>query len=205
MITDRTLPQEYLDLIASLEQSYLENEDPILQSGFGGGPERWQAERSPILEAIETDGDLIDIGCANGHLLKCLTEWAGERGITLTPHGLDYGTRLIELAREQFPDYRLNFYVGNAWDWDPPRQFRYVYTLYDCVPVDYLEEYVHRLLQRAVEPGGRLIVGAYGSRSRGLAPFDIAAFLGSAGFAVTGTTEGGHPPITQFAWLDNVK
>jgi hypothetical protein len=77
-----------------------------------------------------------------------------------------------------------------------------VYALYDCVPVDYLVEYAERLLQRAVAPGGRLILGAYGSRSRREDPFDIAGFLRTAGFAVAGAVTGGKPPVTAFAWVD---
>ena len=60
----------------ALEDAYLRSDDPIRQSGFGGGAERWRAERSPILEAVDGDGDLLDIGCANGYLAECLVEWA---------------------------------------------------------------------------------------------------------------------------------
>jgi predicted methyltransferase len=100
------------------------------------------------------------------------------------------------------PRFAANFFVGNAWDWEPPKRFRYVYSLYDCVPPDYLGEYVARLLSRVVAPGGRLIIGAYGSRSRGLPPFDIAGFLRSRGFNVVGASQGGEPAMTGFAWLD---
>ena len=118
------------------------------------------------------------------------------------PHGLDRGKGLIELARKRLPEFRENFYIGNAWDWMPPRMFRYVYSLHDCVPPDYLEEYIHRLLARTVKPGGRLIIGAYGSRSEAKPAFDVAAFLKSTGFEVTGTAEGGDPPVAKFAWTD---
>ncbi|MGD2174104.1 MAG: class I SAM-dependent methyltransferase [Candidatus Brocadiaceae bacterium] len=198
----RKLPPEFLDELREVEASYLAHEDPILRSGFSGGAERWRAERSPILEAVDGDGDLLDVGCANGYLLECLVAWAAERGISLTPHGLDVGPRLIALARRRLPRFADNFFVGNAWDWRPPRRFRYVYTLYDCVPENYLAEYVERLLGRVVEPGGRLIVGAYGSRSDNLAPFDVAGFLEGAGYELRGTAIGGRPPVTAFAWLD---
>ncbi len=202
MRTDRGLPREFLERLATLEASYLAEDDPVRQSGFGGGPERWRAEREPILEAVDADGDFLDVGCANGYLLECLVAWASERGVTLVPYGLDYGARLVELARQRLPEFADNFFVGNAWDWDPPRQFRYVYSLYDCVPEHYLAEYVHRLFHRAVAPGGRLIVGAYGSRSEDIPPFDVERFLRSAGFVVAGTAHGGDPPITDFAWVD---
>lgn len=81
------LPQDFLAQVASLEPTYLLHDDPIRQSGFGGGAERWRAERGSILEAVTGDGDFLDIGCANGHLAECLVVWASERGIQFTPHG----------------------------------------------------------------------------------------------------------------------
>jgi hypothetical protein len=66
-----------------------------------------------------------------------------------------------------------------------------------------LVPYARRLLRRVVEPGGRLILGAYGSRSRGEPPFSIADRLVEAGLAVAGSSLAGLPPIVAFAWLDN--
>lgn len=171
------LPQDFLAQVASLEPTYLLHDDPIRQSGFGGGAERWRAERGSILEAVTGDGDFLDIGCANGHLAECLVVWASERGIQLTPHGIDLGPRLIAEARRRLPQFAANFHVANGWDWRPGRPFRYVYTLSDCVPPEMLGEYAGRLLDRLVEPHGRLIVGSYGSRSRAT-------------------------PVTAFAWID---
>jgi len=197
------LKPAFLARARSLEASYLQSDDPIRQSGFGGGPERWRAERSPILNAIESDGDVLDIGCANGYLLECLVDWGAERGLALTPFGVDIGSKLIAEAKRRLRGHADNFWVANAWDWRPTRRFRYVYTLYDNVPEELLAPYVQRLLERVVEPGGRLIVGAYGSRSRGTPPLDIAEFLAEAGFAVVGRTTVGAPPIVAFAWVDN--
>ena len=198
-----SLPPDFLARARSLEASYLESDDPIRQSGFGGGAERWRAERSPILESIESDGNLLDIGCANGYLLECLVAWGAERGISLTPFGVDIGPQLIAEAKRRLPDFPDHFWVANAWDWRPPRRFRYVYSLYDNVPEELIAPYVERLLEHVVEPGGRLIVGAYGSRSRGTPPFDIAEHLSSAGYRLAGKTSAGDPPIVAFAWVDN--
>ena len=186
----------------ALEVSYLEYDDPIKQSGFGGGTERWRIEREPIIDAFYSDGDILDIGCANGYLLECLVKWARERGFRLTPYGIDIGAKLIALAQNRMPEYTENFYIGNAWDWKPPRKFKYVYSLYDCVPVQYLSEYVQELRDQTVEPGGRLIIGTYGSKSRNIPPFDISKFLLEAKFSVIGTSQGGDPPTSKFAWID---
>jgi len=182
---------------------YLAEDDPIRQSGFGGGAERWRRERSPILEAVDADGEFIDIGCANGHLLECMVQWALEKGIRLIPYGLDIGERLVELARKRQSDYADNFFVGNAWDWSPPKKFKYVYSLHDCVPDDYLEEYIRRLLARFVKPDGRLIIGAYGSRSQKTPPFDLRRFLRSCSIDMSGYTSDGEPPVASFVWIDN--
>jgi len=202
-MSSTNLPPDFLDRARALESAYLQSDDPIRRSGFGGGPERWRAERSPILDAIESHGDLLDIGCANGYLLECLVGWGAERGFTLTPFGVDIGPQLIAEAKRRLPEYAENFWVANAWDWRPPRRFRYVYTLYDNVPEELVASYVQRLLERVVEPGGRLTVGAYGSRSRGTPPFAIAEFLAEGGYRLAGQTTAGDPPIVAFAWLDN--
>ncbi len=196
------LPGEFLRYLEVLEKAYLAERDPIRASGFAGGEERWRREREPLLDAVEADGDLLDVGCANGHLAECLVDWARERGQRLTPYGVDFGERLIALARQRLPQWASHFYVGNAWDWEPPRRYSYVFTLYDCVPRSHLSRYLQRLASEFVEPSGRLILGAYGSRSRGFGPFDVRAGLEQAGLPVAGSSRGGDPPIAAFAWTD---
>jgi len=120
----------------------------------------------------------------------------------MEPFDVDIGPRLIEAARERLPQFVANFWVADASDWRPRRRFRYVYTLADCVPASSLPEYVFRLLERAVQPGGRLIVGSYGSRSRAEPPLDIPGVLESFGLEGAGRASGGDPPIAAFAWVD---
>jgi SAM-dependent methyltransferase len=198
----RELPAEHKEMLDELERSYLSETDPIGASGFGGGPARWRAEREPILDAITSSGSLLDVGCANGHLLDCLMKWGAERGLALVPHGVDRSEGLIERARALLPDFAENLHVGDSWTWIPPTQCDYVYALHDCVPLDYLPEYVDRLMRFAVAEGGRLILGAYGSLSRGLKPYDVRGFLESRGYAVAGSSEGGSPAVSLFAWTD---
>lgn len=199
------LPDGFLRELKELEDAYLRHSNPIEQSGFHGGADRWRAEREPILDAIESDGDLLDVGCANGYLLECLVEWGWKRDVALTPYGLDQGARLIELAQQRQPHLADHFFIGNAWDWVPPRRFRYVYSLLDQVPPGYLKPYLLRLLSTTVEPGGRLIVGDYGSRSRGVPARNIAAALEGAGLMVVGETSGGEGEdgaVARFAWVE---
>jgi len=197
-----SLPPAFLDDLAALEASYLQASDPIRQSGYGGGAARWRAEREPILDAITTDGDLLDIGCANGYLLECLVRWGAERGLRLTPYGLDLGAGLIALARQRLPDWADHFFVGNAWDWQPPRRFRNVYMLLDVVPVSLETQHLARVFEDVVEPGGRLIVGDYGSHSRRVPARDVAAVLRTSGLTVAGEATADSLQQTRFAWAE---
>jgi len=157
----RQLPDDFIADLEATAAAYLTHSDPIRQSGFGGGAARWRAEREPILDGVAAAGTFIDVGCANGYLLECLVAWGVHRGLRLDPFGLDISAPLIERACARFPGREDHFYVGNAWSWQPPRRFDFVYSLYDCVPETYLEDYVRGLLARVVAPGGRLILGAY--------------------------------------------
>ena len=192
-----------IDRLRALEDAYLSHDDPIRQSGFSGGAKRWRAEREIILEAVDRDGTFLDVGCANGYLLECLVTWASQRGRKLVPFGLDYGARLVELARKRFPGLKPNFFVTNALDWIAPRRFDFVYTLTDCAPPDRLGEFTHRLLSTVIEPGGLLVVGSYGSRTAGIAPVDVARALRECGLEVAGVATAGYPPISSVTWTRN--
>lgn len=196
------LPAEFLSRLQALETAYLSSDDPIRQSGFNGGRERWQAERSPILEAMRDDGDLLDVGCANGYLLESLVKWGGERGLALTPFGVDWSARLIALARQRLPQFAHHFFVANASVWTPPRRFQYVYSVYDCVPRTSFAAFVDHLATNVTAPGGRLIVGAYGSRSRGKTPAEVDRMLIDSGYAVIATASAGTPEMARFAWIE---
>jgi len=196
------LPAEFLRHLDGLEASYLSSDDPLRQSGFGGGSARWRTERAPILEAIDGSGSLLDVGCANGYLLECLVDWGAGRGLALTPFGVDRSARLIALARHRLPRFAQHFFVANAWNWLPPRRFQYVYSVYDCVPRPYFAAFVERLATRVTAPGGRLILGAYGSGARGQAPAAIDRILVENGFAVIGSATAGTPQMAHYAWID---
>ncbi len=195
------LPEEFLSELRNLENSYLFENDPIRQSGFHGGETRWRTERKLILDAVENDGDFLDIGCANGYLLECLVEWGKERGVKLTPYGVDQGSGLIKIAKRRFPKYVDHFWTANAWDWHPPRKFSYVYTLNDCVPENYLSEYIKNILERYVKNNGILIVGAYGSTSENRPALDVARMLSEFDHQVTGSSSRGDLPVSRIAWI----
>jgi SAM-dependent methyltransferase len=195
------LPGAFLARLRALEASYLRETDPVRQSGFGGGPERWRMERELILDAVSDNGDFLDVGCANGYLLECLVQWGHERHVRLRPYGVDCGAQLIALAQQRLPQYAAHFWVANAWEWRPPRMFHYVYSLYDCVPEDLLPAYIRRLVTRYVETGGTLIMGAYGSSSKREAARDITTDIAAAGLRVAGSSSRGELPVARVAWI----
>jgi SAM-dependent methyltransferase len=197
------LPEAYYERLRELEASYLSHSDPLQQSGYGGGSINWRKKRGVVLEAVDGNGTFLDVGCANGYLLECLVPWAQARGVRLSPYGLDIGERLIYLAQQRLPHWADRFFVGNIWDWEPPRQFHYVSTSL-CVPEAYKKILFDKLVTRIVEPGGRLILRCYykqtedGSRRE---YFDNQAFLMALGMRPAGSVVS-DPPGAEYVWID---
>jgi len=157
------LNEWFTSLKEELETAYLRCDEPWKQSGFSGPEERWVACRKPIADCIEKSGSFLDIGCANGYLLECILKWTGERGMSITPYGLDLSERLVALAKERLPEYRDNFHTGNGWDWDNPVKFDYVRTELVYVPEHLKKQYVRRILDTYLKDDGELLVADYRS------------------------------------------
>lgn len=188
----------------ALEPAYLEHPTPEGRSGFSGGRERWVRERSPLVEAIDRSGDFLDVGCANGLLAADVVGWAAARGHDVVPFGIDLGPALIEEARARHPDHPGNFLAADVWLWEPARTWDFVYSLYDLAPEGLRCGLFERLLSW-VAPDGRLIVGAYGSRSRRTEPAPVDEMLTSCGHTVAGTAvDDPADPLTRFAWVERV-
>jgi trans-aconitate methyltransferase len=189
-----------------IEATYLESDDPYRQSGWGSTPQRWQLGRELILEAVPHHGTFLDIGCANGLLRECLMQWASERGIYLTPYGIDVSPKLIELARLKLPTFAPNLAVNNGLHWQPSKRFDYVHTLLEYVPDELRLDYLKRLLNHALAEAGRLIVSSYSNRSQKQQPIDVAAYLQQHGFQVAGSTEAIEVDgwvLTRVAWVNS--
>lgn len=97
---------EFMEQARALEPASLEFDDPLRQSGFSGGRERWVKERSPLIEAIDRSGDFLDVGCANGLLAADVVDWTAQRGLEVIPHGVDLGPDLVSLAQRRLPSSR---------------------------------------------------------------------------------------------------
>ena len=146
----------------TLETAYITHTESWRQSGMSGPEERWTSLRKPVADCIDRPGAFLDIGCANGYLLECCLRWTAERSIAIDPYGLDVSARLLELARQRLPQAADHFFEGNAYYWQPARKFDFVRTELVYVPGEHEREYVLRLLERVVAPGGRLLVANYG-------------------------------------------
>lgn len=176
-----------------LETTYLAGIHPWQQSGVGLRTPRseqdWEVLRRPIADCITSSSTFLDIGCANGYLLECILHWTQERRLHITPYGLDISEKLAVLARERLPPYADHIFVGNAWEWIPPRTFEYVNATLYYVPDELRQAFVHRLLDRYVQPGGCLLVAEYQGRSTGMPEIRIDEELRQWGFSIEMVTE----------------
>jgi SAM-dependent methyltransferase len=169
----------FAEMTAIFEAAYLAGDNPRAQSGFGGDEARWEAARRPIADAIDRDGTFLDIGCASGHLLESLVDWAPFR---IEPYGLDLAPALAELARRRLPQWADRIFVGNALTWDSPRPFDFVRTELVYVPAERKRGFVERLLSEVVAPRGRLILCGYGSPRSDVVPDPVCATVRAWGF-----------------------
>jgi trans-aconitate methyltransferase len=190
-----------------LEAAYLAAGDPRGGSGFRGDAQRWERLRRPIVDAIDRDGAFLDVGCANGHLLECVVDWAEADGHRIEPFGLDVSSALVARAVDRLPAWPERFFVGDVRAWRPPRRFDFIRTELGFAPEPEQPALVERLLDGFVVPGGRLIVCSYTSRSRPEREplVDVAAVLGEWGWRVAGTAVGRDRdglPLTKVAWID---
>jgi hypothetical protein len=182
----------------AIAEDYLsEPDNPYRGSGRGQGSARWEETRRCIALAVHRDGDFMDVGCANGLLLDSLVVWCGERGRRIRPHGIDFVPELVALARARLPAHAGNFDVANAYYWEPRRRYDFVRTNLEFVQPPDRAAFVHRLHQRAVAPGGRLIVCHYCAPEDPLV--DCAAFLDREGYAVAGSWAADKVSV---AWTD---
>ncbi|HLW02622.1 MAG TPA: class I SAM-dependent methyltransferase [Ktedonobacterales bacterium] len=185
---DEALAQWFATNKTLLETAYLAAQDPWQQSGSGIGRQRtvdqWIAQRRCIADCVERSGSFLDVGCANGYLLECLLHWTQERDLEMVPYGLDFSEALVTLARERLPAYADHLFVGNAWDWSPPRPFDYVRTNLEYVPDELQRQWIGRMLDEWVSPRGWLLVAEYRGRDDLAAALRVDERLADIGFKV---------------------
>ena len=126
----------------------------------------WYDHRFPIVKTINRSGSVLDIGCANGFLLRSLIEWSDYE---LVPYGIEPDDILLERCKAMFPKLEHHFTslplhkLDQTREAGLPEQFDFVYW---CVwdNFDFSDKQFDGWLEQAygaVKEGGRLILGFY--------------------------------------------
>lgn len=132
-------------------------------SHFEGTAEEWKEQRGWIAKAIDRDGTILDFGCANGYLLKCLEDWSDHE---LEPFGVDTDPQAIRAAQEIFPDAKDHFVLSKDEEAGSklPSEFDLIYwNVWDDSDFDQegIKDILDHSVKMSVEKGGRLILGFY--------------------------------------------
>jgi SAM-dependent methyltransferase len=78
-------------------------------------------------QEIDKNGNVLDLGCGNGLMLKYLIETSGHK---LIPYGADFMEPAIKQAKEIFhPEHSGNFFLGNIIDYPFKKNFfNFIFT-----------------------------------------------------------------------------
>lgn len=194
--------------IKKLIEDIKETKSLIKGSGLvSGNFEKWKQRRKFIAQAINRDGTILDIGCANGYLLKCLQEWSSHK---LIPYGIDINRGLIKQAKELFPSQADNFtvmrvhHLSHLPECGLPAKFDFIYwSIWDRGSWNFEDQRNVNALKTAlktVSDGGRLIFGFYESDKEKITKIKR---LKELGFKFSGVLEnrGGEEIII---WIDKL-
>lgn len=173
--------------------AYLAAETPEGGSGSSRDAAGWERARSLIADAVVPRQTFLDIGCANGHLMASMAEWAA-----VEPYGLEISPELAELARTRLPHWAERIWVGNALVWEPPRRFDVVRTGLDYVPPTKGRGLIDHLLSYA----SRVVIGVFNEERDARRLEEEAA---GWGFEIAGRVDRRHPhPRLDYRifWID---
>jgi len=192
-------------------QKILKNKETVKQalnnSLFSGTTfQEWKKERFFTAAAINANGKILDIGCANGFFLRCLQEWSDY---DLEPYGIDLNPELIEEAKKLFRLEEGNFKVcalhelANLFKKGFPCQYNFVYwSVWDDWLFEHQAEFdILDTLLAAVICGGRLILSFYRPEGKWKEKIKI---LEDRGFKFSGIIENyaNKREGDAIAWID---
>jgi hypothetical protein len=161
--------------------AYLAAETPEGGSGSSRDAAGWERARSLVADAVEAGQSLLDIGCANGHLMESMAAWA-----SVEPYGLEISPELAEVARLRLPRWADRIWLGNAGDWRPPRGFDVVRTTLDYVP----DPRRRALLEHLLSYADRVVIGVFNEERELRTQEELVA---GWGFEIAGRSEREHP------------
>jgi SAM-dependent methyltransferase len=157
-------PLQSLEMLLADEERVQE----LLEGSFhyNGTFATWTAARRFIATAIHKSGTILDIGCANGFLLRCLQEWSPY---TLIPYGIDKDVSRVSDANKLFSSKTKQFAnvtlenLERLKESGLPESFDFVYwNVWNNTHFDNSFEVGRvELTFKAVRKGGRLILGFY--------------------------------------------
>lgn len=133
---------------------------------YGATYQIWYDKRYFINEAIYKSGTLLDVGCANGFLLRCLLEWSPHE---LIPYGIEPDKPRMEIAKTLLEPFAANFLEAGVDELKSldkqgfPSSFDFIQWSF-WRNWDYTQEHNWQTFQnvwRAVKPQGRLILCFY--------------------------------------------
>jgi SAM-dependent methyltransferase len=135
-------------------------------SHYGSTFGQWCSARRFISKTLKGCGSILDVGCANGFLLRCILEWCNYE---ITPYGIDIDRNLLEQARVLLDPYQEHLAELSLYNLDTlevvglPISFTYVYwNVWDNFWFDNDRQKDAALrAAAAVSTGGRLIIGFY--------------------------------------------
>jgi 2-polyprenyl-3-methyl-5-hydroxy-6-metoxy-1,4-benzoquinol methylase len=163
MVLDWTLMKDFNLTIAN------ENRTRMLLEGsclYHANYATWKKVRLPITSVLNKKGTLLDIGCANGFLTRCLVEWSLYK---IVPYGIDRDQNLIRWASKIHKEHSNNFKSLSIFDLHErqshglPNRFDYIYwAVWDNWNIT-SQENVNILLEiwDAINLEGKLILGFY--------------------------------------------
>lgn len=128
--------------------------------------EEWEEKRRFIADLIESDGTILDIGCAGGLFLKSIQEWCGHN---LEPYGIDIDEDYIAAAKKLFPLKKDNFAIldvkkiENINKLGLPKDYDYVFWNF-LGPKRFKDPNLLSTVEKIIKLANkRVIIGFYGN------------------------------------------